>query len=124
MKPYTWKPEHTAEEAKDGAYWERNMLALTFANYMNDVARATLQGMVFFKDMEINEFLPCGWYHHGDESYVGWSRVISLNEGRVTFHIPDDFDLGTLPEIESNWDGHTTEEKWLNLMELCGCKID
>lgn len=105
MKPYVWKDGMTPEEAKDGAYWERNMLALLLAKVMN----------------ESSNWGKCGWYVHGE--WEGWTRVISLNDGKITFHIPDDFDLGDLPQIEPNWDGHTTEEKWLHVMKLCGCKL-
>lgn len=106
MKPYTWSPDHTLEQTKDGAYWERNMLALTLAQITNSVYNSG----------------KSGWYRHGDDSYTGWSRVISIANGHLTFHVPDDFDLGDLPEIEPNWDGHTTEEKWNRVMKFCRCK--
>jgi hypothetical protein len=108
MKPYVWSPEHTAEEAKNGAYWERNMLALMLANVLNEWA--------------IGQETICGWYKHEGEGFDGWSRVISLYNGRYTFHVPDDFDLGSiLPEIAPNWDGHTTDQKWIRAMDYCGC---
>lgn len=105
MKPYVWKDGMSPEEAKDGAYWECNMLALLLAKVMN----------------ESSNWGKCGWYVHGE--WEGWTRVISLNDGKITFHVPDDFDLGDLPQIEPNWDGHTTEEKWLQIMELTGCQL-
>lgn len=49
MKPYVWKDGMTPEEAKDGAYWERNMLALLLAKVMN----------------ESSNWGKCGWYVHG-----------------------------------------------------------
>ncbi|WP_134682558.1 hypothetical protein [Brevibacillus migulae] len=92
---------------KDGAYWERNMIALLLSNIIN---------------YHTPHYGICGWYPHQGEGFEGWSRVLSLDNGKITFHVPDDFDLGDLPQIEPNWDGHTTEEKWKYVMHLCGCK--
>lgn len=108
MKPYVWNPDHTPKQASDGAYWERNMLALLLANLLNLFAG------------DYNMPLPAGWYRHEGEGFDGWSRVISIYHGEMTFHVPDDFDLGFLPEIAPNWDGHTTEEKWYKAMKTCG----
>lgn len=83
----------SVEETKDLAYWERNVLALWMAD---------------------------GWYKDVENNYPGWLRVLSIDNGRVTFHIPDDFDVGKLPEIIPNWDGHTTEEKWKRILSECG----
>lgn len=102
MKPFVWQEGMSAEESKDGVYWERNMLALLLANVINQLALVK----------EIS-----GWYHHGE--YEGWARVISINNGTITFHVPDGFDLGDLPKIKPNWDGHTTEEKWNRVMRMC-----
>jgi hypothetical protein len=123
MKPYTWRPTQTLEEQKNGAYWERNMLALYFACYANKswksyIALLEVDGGDTSK---LPQDLPCGWYHHGE--YEGWTRVISLFDGRITFHVPDDFDLGSLPQIDPNWDGHTTEEKWVRMMKKCGVEL-
>jgi hypothetical protein len=52
-----------------------------------------------------------------------WRRIISLDSGAVNFHIPDDFDIGDLPEITQKWDGHTTKSKWKRVMISCNCKI-
>lgn len=90
------------------AYWERNMLALHCANLANESWHDDPRRM------------DCGWYEHGE--YEGWSRVISLYNGQITFHVPDDFDLGTLRQIEPNWDGHSTEQKWEKIMGWCGIK--
>lgn len=100
MKIYEWKEGTTPEESKDGAYWERNMLALQLAMFMNDVAGPLIAA--------VPGYYPCGWYNDTDNNWEGWKRVISINNGSITFHIPDDFDVGNLPEIEPNWDGHTT----------------
>lgn len=89
----TWNKEMTIEETKDLAYWERNVLALKYA-----------EG--FYKDLENN--------------YPGWLRVLSLEGGAITFHIPDDFEVGNLPEIEKAWDGHSTEEKWARILAQRG----
>lgn len=91
----TWNPGMALEETKDLAYWERNVLALKYADG-------------FYKDTENN--------------YPGWLRVLSLEGGKITFHIPDDFNVGDLPEIEKNWDGHTTEEKWKRILIERGIK--
>lgn len=111
MKPFVWNPEMSVEETKNGAYWERNMLALTLAHSLNGWAELAYNG-------EPPKSSISGWYVHGE--YAGWSRVISIMGGRWTFHVPDDFDLGTLNQIEPNWDGHTTEEKWIDIMKDCG----
>ena len=67
------------------AYHERNLLALHYAE---------------------------GWYIDDRPDFKGWSRVLSLDGGKITFHIPDWFDVGNLPEIPCNWDGHTSRQKW------------
>lgn len=126
MKPYTWTPGQSIEDQKNGAYWERNMLALLLAVNMSQFA---IPG---------TDKPAAGWYRHPYDgavaippgmpyweeesfSFYGWSRVVSLYGGGVTFHVPDDFDLGELRETEPDWDGHTTEEKWLRIMRMCGC---
>jgi len=96
----------TDEEVKNGAYWERNMVALHCAIISND------------SWADDPRRIDCGWYEHGE--WPGWSRVISLYNGQVTFHVPDDFDMGRLRKIEPNWDGHTTEQKWEKVMNWCG----
>lgn len=97
MKINTWKPGLTPEQERDIAYWERNMLALCLCD---------------------------GWYYDTDNNWEGWKRVISCAKGKLTFHIPDDFDVGDVEEIEPNWDGHTTELKWERVMCLFGIKVD
>jgi len=122
MTPYVWKEEMSPKEAQDGAYWERNMLALHFATYANEAYKefANYLKMVGSK-AETKSTPVCGWYVHGE--WEGWSRVISLFDGQMTFHIPDDFDLGNLPQVEPNWDGHGTMDKWLRSMKKCGCEL-
>ena len=83
MKP--WDDGMSDRETAELAYWERNMLALRYAD---------------------------GWYNDVENNWDGWKRVLSLDGGKMCFHIPDDFEVGRLKEIEPNWDGHTTEEKW------------
>ena len=80
-------------ESKDLAYWERNMLALYYAD---------------------------GWYSDKENNYPGWARVLSLNDGKLTFHIPDDFEIGDLKEIPNNWDGHSTVQKWRHVLKSRG----
>lgn len=89
----TWHPSMSPQEGQDLAYWERNMLALKYAD---------------------------GYYFDYQNSYEGWLRVLSLEGGSITFHIPDDFDVGNLPKIEPNWDGHTTEAKWKRILKERG----
>ena len=91
MKSRTWHPEMTETEAKELAYYERNMVALRYAD---------------------------GWYYDTENDWDGWKRVLSLDGGKMTFHIPDTFNVGTLKQIEPNWDGHTTEEKWARVDRL------
>lgn len=107
MKIKTWHEGMSPDEAKDLAYWERNMLALRYADgwYNDDIPGVEL-------DDGTIAILESGMRPR----YKGWRRVLSLEGGRITFHIPDDFPTGNLPEIERNWDGHTTEEKWLRIL--------
>lgn len=93
MKIQAWHYDMSVEGTKDLAYWERNVLALKYAD---------------------------GWYADHQSNYKGWLRVLSLDGGAITFHIPDEFDVGDLKEIEPNWDGHTTEEKWRRILEARG----
>ena len=85
----------TDSEAKDLAYYERNMVALRYAD---------------------------GWYYDHENNWEGWKRVLSLDGGALTFHIPNDFDVGNLVQIQPNWDGHSTEEKWVRLDSLMGIR--
>lgn len=104
-----WTPEMSLEETKNLAYWERNMLALMLAKMHNQISKKYGFGY------------ESGWYYHGE--FKGWSRVISIDDGYITFHIPDDFDTGDLPEIKPNWDGHSTEEKWNRVAAEYGVKL-
>jgi len=98
----TWHKGMSHKETQELAYWERNMLALKYADgWYNDYVLVDL-GM------------------RKAPRYEGWLRVLSLEGGRITFHIPDDFDVGNLPEIQPNWDGHTTEQKWSRIAESRG----
>jgi hypothetical protein len=136
MKPYTWSPGQTLEEQKNGAYFERNMMVLLMAVSMSQFP---IPG---------TDQPAAGWYRHPNDSgiivvdafgfpggtdykywedksfsYYGWSRVIALYGGAVTFHVPDDFDIGALPQIQPCYDGHSTEEKWYRVMHMCGCAM-
>lgn len=81
MKIKTWREGMSDKEAKDLAYWERNMLALRYADgwYNDDVPFTPVPG-----DGE-----PALVPH-----YQGWRRALSLEGGKITFHIPDDFPGG------------------------------
>lgn len=93
MQIPTWKPGISDKETADIAYHERNLLALHFAD---------------------------GWYYDRHNAWEGYTRVLSIENGKMTFHIPDDFPVGRLPEIAPNWDGHTTEDKWARVLRLRG----
>lgn len=104
MDIYVYKEGMTEKEQKDGAYWERNMLVLFVANMLN-----------YFTETKNNR---CGWYFDTENNWDGWKRVISLCNGKYCFHIPDDFEIiGDIPQIEPNWDGHTTKEKYENMIK-------
>ncbi|MGD1416424.1 hypothetical protein OEJ84_23750 (plasmid) [Bacillus subtilis] len=81
-------------------YYQRNLVALTLAN----------------------AFEGSGWYYDEKSKNKKTKRVIKINhpEGQMCFHIPDDFDLGNLPQIDDDWDGHTTKEKWERMKKACG----
>lgn len=84
-----WHEGRSKDQTIDLAYFERNMLALKYAD---------------------------GWYYDTENNWDGWKRVLSLDGGKCNFHIPDSFPVGNLPQIEPDWDGHTTEEKWDRIM--------
>ena len=113
-----WHPGMTDAETKDLAYWERNVLALHFADgwYNDDLP------INWAADAHVNT----GVYALAEKRprYQGWRRVLSLDYGAITFHIPDDFDVGDLPQIEPNWDGHTTEEKWRRVLAKRGVRVE
>lgn len=110
MKIQVYNDKMSEKEQKDVGYFERNMLALLIANLM--------------REENDDKDLVCGWYYDTQNDWDGWKRVISLFGGSCNFHVPDDFDLGSLQEIEPMYDGHTTEDKWEKVMRFCGCKID
>lgn len=105
MKIKTWHEGMSDKETADLAYWERNMLALYLADgwYYDDVETEVIHGIA-------SKLIS--------PRYEGWRRVLSCFEGAACFHIPDDFNVLNLPEIERNWDGHTTEQKWLQLSDV------
>lgn len=75
------------ENAKNEAYRQRNEIALHFSDF---------------------------WYRHDDPDFEGWQRVIGWWDGdkAVTFHVPDDFDLGDLEEVPATPYFYTDDEKW------------
>lgn len=110
----------SAEETKDLAYWERNVLALKYAEgwYYDDVP-FNVKRELCSADQQMLESAGIKLKTVASR-YPGWRRVLSLEGGTITFHIPDDFDVGTLPQVEPNWDGHTTEEKWRRVLQARG----
>lgn len=107
-----WNSTFSLEDSKNLAYFERNMLAVFIGLICNDS----------WENHPDFDLLKCGYYVHGE--WEGWSRVISLFGGQYTFHVPDEFDIGRLPLINANWDGHSTEDKWTKMMEICGMELD
>lgn len=99
-----WQDGMTSKDELDLAYAERNMLALLLCNIYNDLAFGITNA---------------GWYYDTENNWDGWKRVLSFEAGKITFHIPDDFDIGNLPQIKPNWDGHTTEQKWNYVRKMC-----
>lgn len=97
MKIKVWHPEMTLEETKNLSYWERNMLALKYAE---------------------------GWYYDTENNWDGWKRVLALDMGQCNFHVPDDFDVGNLQQIEPRYDGHSTERKWQKICNRFEIKYD
>ncbi len=112
------------KETADLAYWERNMLALRYASgWYNDDVEAECPPE-HWREPDTNACPTCEKEAPSRGRYSGWRRVLTLDAGRITFHIPDDFDVGTLPEVASNWDGHTTEEKWRYVAGKQGVCVD
>lgn len=112
MKNHSWHEGMTDKESKNLAYWERNMLALKYADgwYNDDV--------FFKKDGSLLDGGP-------QARLEGWRRVLSLDDGKMNFHIPDDFDIGArLPEISPRYDGHSTLEKWKRVADELWIKFD
>lgn len=118
-----WHEGMTAEEEKNLAYYERNMAVLYLANYSNRVWNDTITYEIS-KGVDISKATkggqPSGWYLDNRSEMAGWSRVISVHHGKFTVHVPDDFHMGTLPQIDNNWDNHSTEEKWKRVKQYCG----
>jgi phage terminase large subunit-like protein len=105
----TWHPGMSDAETKDLAYWERNMLALYLSEgWYNDDVQGEWSGRPAFTTEGEPIMRP---------RYEGWRRVLSIAHGAITFHVPDDFNVRGLPQIERNWDGHTTPEKWQRVQE-------
>ncbi len=121
-----WRKGMTDKEAADLAYWERNMLALRYADgWYNDdidVIKEEIFAVFLPEDAPIDASRRRSI--EKQPRYPGWRRVLSVDDGTLTFHVPDDFDLGNLPEIIPNWDGHTTEEKWQYVACLRGIKFE
>lgn len=121
MKIQTWHEGMSDKETADLAYWERNMLALLFADgWYND----DIEDIAVSVDKDGSSITSYGLYSHFKPRFEGWRRVLSLSKGAITFHIPDDFDVGKLRKIQPNWDGHTTEQKWRRVAATCGVKLE
>lgn len=117
MQGYTYQKGITPEEEAEKAYWERNMLAFKYAKRVN-CYEAFLHSLL---GKDEKDFEPiCGWYYDENHEMDGWSRIVALDSGTICFHIPDNFDVGDLPEIKPTWDGYTTKEEWDLVAFDCG----
>ena len=100
---YVWDDSMSLEQCIKGAYWERNMIAQLLGFLMNKHVSGSISG----------------WYNENDKRYGNWNRIISLLSGSICFHVPDSFKISkNFPEIKNNWDGHTTAEKWKNIINF------
>ena len=86
------------EAARDGAYTERNRLVAFLASiYPSGVKRTAIPGWDEAWHNCVYIDLPVGqasWHYHNDEAHL----------------------FAHLPPYESEWDGHTTEEKYERLL--------
>ncbi|MFX1499445.1 MAG: hypothetical protein ACFFDH_00620 [Promethearchaeota archaeon] len=101
---YIYHEGETKARSLKGALWERNILIQYLAWHFN----------------QIEPFIISGWYK--DKNFPeGFQRCLSLLDGKYCFIIPDELPIGkNIPEIEPNWDGHTTAEKWENIKRIVG----
>ena len=97
------------------------MLALQYASRVNAIDHFFKVNVLEHDEAEY--VYPCGWYFDTDNNWDGWKRVITLDCGSITFHIPDDFEVGNLPQVKANWNGHTTQEKWNQIAKTAGVEI-
>lgn len=100
--------------------WERNMMALQYALRVNSI----LSGMFAAMHVPCPKECLCGWYDAGECGTDHFSRILSLDGGEITFLIPDDFNVGNLPEIEPNGQNRTDFDQWNQIAENAGFKID
>lgn len=111
LKTEIEKLEKTVEELnrqKDAAYRERNLLVLAFAHICDA--------------MEWKGYLA----RHPEED-TSWEDdwrnvvVLELPNGQVTWHIHDSelHHFNFMKSGEYKWDGHSTEEKYRRLIEVC-----
>ena len=101
--------EYTIEQLA----WERNMLALKYAMRVNAMSDF-IDAAILDKDTDT----ACGWYFDDDGT-----RVISLDHGKICFRIPDDFNVGRLPQIEAPEKIKCMSDKqWEYIADCCGIK--
>lgn len=120
MKILLWNEKLSDKETADLAYWERNALALRFSDgwYFDDIP------MVWPQE-KLDEAAKLGLTLEDNQPrFKGWRRVLTLLGGQMTFHIPDDFDVGLCPQVIPNWDGHSTEEKWRKALQSRGVNAE
>lgn len=121
-----WHEGMSEEDTKNLAYYERNMSVLYLAVYSNNVWKDFIE-YEKAKGTDVSSLEsqspPSGWYADDRAEMKGWSRVISVHDGKFTVHVPDDFIMGDLPQIPNNWDGHSTADKWARVKLKCGIRI-
>jgi len=120
MQMKIWQPGLSDKEQKHVGYWERNMLALAYADgwYFDDV-----EAMFDYPHESADGQTSILSRPHMVPRFDGWRRVLSLRGGAMCFHVPDDFEVGDLKQIERQYDGHTTEEKWRRLAASFGIEL-
>lgn len=94
--------------AKDGAYEERNRLVALLVRLALD--RGWKAGVGLHEDKPGEEWSP------------DWRTlvVVETPEGQASWHFHDTHKhlLGSLPDLQAKWDGHTTAEKYERLARL------
>ena len=95
-----------------------NLIILRYAHRVNEL----LQGMFAAMHAPCPYECLCGYYI--DNAHVeGYTRVLSLNGGEITIRIPDDLDVGNLPELLPNKQ-YDDKEMWDRIAKDLDLKID
>ena len=93
---------------------QQNLIVLHYAYRVNEL----LKGMFAAMHVPCPHECLCGYYI--DNAHVeGYTRVLSLNGGEVTIRIPDDLDVGNLPELLPNKQ-YNDDEMWARVKKDLG----